>query len=218
MNRMTILLGGLFATLMIATSAAAVPFYMTTYENADNADVSDLNLWFDVTDGGTFVDFAFYNGSTTASIITNIYFESSGAGLQLGASSIEEESAGVDFSPGGNPANPVQNAIDWAGTEANFRARNPAPHNGIGISSPTATDEWLKIRFDYGQSGYSDVISDLQSGDFRVAQHVTGLPSSIWTVSSEGPTDPVPLPASIWLLGSGLISWAGSRRLARRRR
>ncbi|MEZ4652499.1 MAG: VPLPA-CTERM sorting domain-containing protein [Candidatus Eisenbacteria bacterium] len=105
--------------------------------------------------------------------------------------------------------------MGWAGTEARYRARNPAPHWGIGNTDSQQTPEWLKIRFDYGQSSYSELLSDLGDGDFRVAQHVTGMPESIWTVS-QGPVDPVPLPASIWLLGSGLVGWAGASRFRKR--
>ena len=211
------LCAGLAATL-IAGTASAMIFPLFVYENADNANTDGLNLWFEVTDGGSYVDFTFYNSSTIASNVANIYFEASGVGLDLGAASIADKSAGVDFNANGSPANPApgQSPLNWAGTEARFRAKNPAPHWGILNLQPQSDAEWLNIRFDYGTSSYDEVLSDLSSGKFRVAQHVTGMPQSIWTVSGE-PINPVPLPASAWLLGSGLIGWAGMSQIRRRR-
>ena len=203
--------------IAVAGPASAMSFSLLTYENADNADLDGLNLWFDVLDGGSHVDFTFYNSSSIASTVANIYFESRGAGLDLGAASIQEESAGVAFGAGGSPHNPAPGTgLDWAGTQARFRADNPAPQNGINNNLPPADAEWLTIRFDYGSTDYTSLISDLGTGEFRVAQHVTGLPSSIWT-ASHPVTDPVPLPPSAWLLGSGLLAWVGTNRMRRRK-
>lgn len=211
------LCAGLAATL-IAGTASAMIFPLFVYENADNADTNGLNLWFEVTDGGSYVDFTFYNSSTIASNVANVYFEANGAGLNLGAAAIAGESVGVDFKSGGSPGNPApgESPLGWNGTEARFRAKNPAPFWGIKNLQPQSDAEWLKIRFSYGSSTYDEVISDLTSGEFRVAQHVTGMPESIWTVSGE-PINPVPLPASAWLLGSGLAGWAGISQIRRRR-
>jgi hypothetical protein len=217
MKAIMVLCAGLAATL-IAGTASAMIFPLFAYENADGADLQGLDLWFEVTDGGTYADFTFYNSSTIASNVANIYFEASGAGLNLGSASIAGESAGVDFNPNGNPANPApgQAPLNWNGTDSRFRAKNPAPSWGILNMQPQSDAEWLKIRFDYGSSSYDEIVSDLTSGEFRVAQHVTGMPSSIWTVSGQ-PVNPVPLPASAWLLGSGLAGWAGASRIRRRR-
>ena len=218
MKRVIGTFAGLFATTLIAGTASAMIFPLFVYENADNANTDGLDLWFEVIDGGSFVDFTFYNSSTIASNVTNIYFEASGAGLDLGATSIAAESAGVDFDPDGNPQDPApggQTPLNWAGTEARYRAKNPIPLWGILNTKPQGEPEWLTVRFDYGQSSYSQVLADLSSGDFRVAQHVTGMPQSIWTVSGE-PANPIPLPPSVWLLGSGLLGWVGASRIRKR--
>jgi hypothetical protein len=216
MKRILGLFAGLLAATVIAGTASAMIFPLFTYENADNADTEGLDLWFEVIDGGSYVDFTFYNSSTIASNVANIYFEASGAGLDLGASSITAESKGVDFDPDGNPQDPAPGqGLDWAGTEARYRAKNPVSLWGILNTQPQGNPEWLTIRFDLGNSSYGEVVSDLTSGDFRVAQHVTGMPQSIWTVSGE-PTNPIPLPPSGWLLGSGLLGWVGARRIRKR--
>ena len=218
MPRLRFILALALLGLAFTGSASAMSFTLITYENADGADLDGLNLWFEVEDSGSYVDFTFYNSSTIASNVANIYFERNGAGLDLGASSIHGESQGVDFRSGGAPGNPAPGggSLDWSGTAARFRAENPAPHNGTGNTDAGASAEWLTIRFEYGSSSYASVISDLESGEFRITQHVTSMPQSIWTVSG-GVTDPVPLPATVWLLGSGLLGWVGANRVRRRK-
>ena len=78
-------------------------------------------------------------------------------------------------------------------------------------------DEWLAVRWAYDGVTYDEILAGLEDGSFRIAQHVTGLDPddelSIWTRTGE----PVPLPASVWLFGPGLLGMAG-RHLLRRRR
>jgi hypothetical protein len=77
----------------------------------------------------------------------------------------------------------------------------------------------LTLRWTYGTSSYSELLSGLSDGSFRLAQHVTGLgDASVWTTTRGGdPGDPVPLPPSVWLFGMGLIGAAGDRLRKRRR-
>jgi hypothetical protein len=213
----------LFA-LAIAASVAFVPaadairFNFTVYENADDADVAGLDLWVDVVDGGSYADFTFYNDSAISSNVAIVYFEAGGAAHGLTDGIIQAESAGVDFNPGGTPANPAQASsliLDWDATKQAFGARPPRAHRGIG----NVGDEYLTIRWDYDGSSFDDVVNGLGNGTFQLAQHITGLPdddASVWARTGT-PGDPVPLPASVWLLGSGLAMTLSGRFIRRRK-
>jgi hypothetical protein len=162
------------------------------------------------------VDFIFKNNGPTASSITDVYFDD---GTLLGIASIGS-SAGVSFSQGASPPNlPGGNAINF-NTTAGFLADSNSPVQPNGVN-PT---EWLRIRFNLinGQTGQS-VINALAlsltsptqdlTGGLRVGIHVQGLPGG---GSESLVTRQVPEPASLSLLGIGLLSLASLLKLKRK--
>lgn len=211
-----------FAT-MVPQAAEAYRFDFFVYENADGAVVDGLDIWVDVIDDGSYVSFVFNNDSSIPSNVSAIYFESAGVGTGLDAGTITGESAGVDFEVGNvfAPSNPAPgqggDALNWAGTAAMFAAAPPPAQNGIGHIG----DEWLSLRFTLDEVTYDDVLAGLEDGSFRIAQHVTGLDPdnllSVWTRTGDG-EEPVPLPAAVWLYGSGLFGMLGQHLVRRRRR
>ena len=115
-----------------------------------------------------------------------------------GINFVQSSSGSPASLPGGEQLSPVFE------TTASFTtvAVNPQPHNGV------SEFETLGIVFDL-QTGLSfgDVLTDLETGVLRIGLHVidfsdTGSESFV-------NASPVPVPATIWLFGSGLIGLIG---------
>lgn len=199
--------------LCLAASAQADRIDMYVFENADNADVSGLDLWVDVTDGGGgTIDFTFHNDSSIDSIVTDVYFEETAFAAMFGGA-ITFESAGVDFSDGASPPNPPGSISAfggaWAGNLYSADSNAPVSHNGIAVG------ELLTISFTLDGVNVQDIIDALSSDPlgFRIAQHIQGLPqgASVWAVNTP---IVVPLAPAAWmgLAGLGLLA---ARRLRR---
>ena len=198
------------ALLLSAPSASAMIYSLTIFENADGVDVSGLDLWVDVIDGGSYVDFEFHNDSLVNSFISSVYVEQFGSALSGG--SIAAQSTGVLFHDGSNPRNPPGSIGGWGGSAYAAAANSPSPINGVHQG------EWLTLRMNYEDADYGEVLSMIATGELRLAQHVQGIGrSSVWGVTRP-PGDPVPLPASVWLLGSGFASWLGGGAIRRRKK
>lgn len=203
---------GSAAVLLLGTAEAAHAerIDLFVFENEDNADVSGLDLWVDVTQIGSQAQFVFHNDSTIASSVTTIYFEQTSLTAGLGSAAIIDES-GVSFSPGGTPNNPPGSLDnfggDWGGALFRFGADNPRPQNGI------RPGDSLTIAIDLDSVSFLDLLFGLQSGAWRIAQHVQALPddASVWT------TTVVPVPAAFWPAAMGLAGVAGLGYLRRRR-
>ncbi len=188
--------------IMFSPPAHAAIMDLSVFENSSHADTSQLNLWADIKDMGSYVDFTFHNDSDQA-FISTIYFEGtkfSTGGLTKGAI-VTPQPSGVNFSEGATPKNPPKSIKEyggkWAGNLFAVDADSPSPKNGINPG------ETLTIRFDYNGMEFSDLLKGLSDPQqFRIAQHVQGLPkdASVWTVSQA-----IPLPAPILLLGLGWL-------------
>lgn len=186
--------------------AATFNFGCITNTSIANCATGESQLFVDVTDAGSNqVLFAFSNTGSDLSSIADVYFDD---GTLLGIASIDNSSLGVSFSQGANPSNlPGGNLVGFV-TTSSFLADSDAPVQPNGVNP----GEYLGITFDL-LSGitYADTINALQSGtDLRIGIHVQGFGDG----GSESfvNTTVVPVPAAVWLFGSGLIGLIGVAR------
>ena len=198
-----VLLGGCCMT----AQAATLDFFCITGNNFDDCATGEAQLAVAVTDPGNGqVLFTFSNTGANASTISEVYFDD---GTLLGIAAIDNSDPGVSFYqfgvnppdlPGGNSISPPFQVT--AGFSAD--ADDPAPKWGV---SPGET---LGILFNL-QAGkaYHDVLVDLYTGDLRIGMHVIafagGGSESFVNNPGDDPNMVVPLPAAVWLLGSGLM-------------
>jgi hypothetical protein len=199
----------ILAFVATPAKAATLSFFCITNNLAADCATGEAQLTVDVTDpGGNQVLFHFRNmAGGNASSITDVYFDD---GSLLGLSQIMN-GPGVSFSqyasppilPGGNNVSPP-----FVVTEG-FLADSDPPVQPNGVNP----GEWLKIYFDL-QSGknFNDAIADLTDGSLRIGIHVQGFTGG---GSESFVNTPVPIPAAVWLFGSGLL---GLVALARRRK
>ncbi len=215
----------LAAAAMLTVNVQAARVDLFVFENASGTDTTGLDLWVDVLDvGGSQVDFVFHNDSTIASIVTQIYFESTLSGILTGGA-IHHQTSGVSFTGGAAPPSPPGGSnIDWAGETAKFsRANKGGVNNGINAG----LDESLTIRFDYAGGADFDALLAALAADSRIAAHVQSVGPDGQSIAvagnwindqgSGGPQIVVPLPAAAWM-GLATMSVLGLGGVRRRRR
>jgi len=197
---------------LIGMNASADPitygFYNISNNNPLNADIGEAQLFVDVSSAGNQVAFQLYNTGPLASSITDIYFDD---GVLLGIASINN-GPNVAFSQGASPSDlpSGNNAVPPFETTPGFSADSDPPTQLNGVNP----NEWVQIIFDL-QIGktYAMLLADLASGALRIGIHVQGFADGGSESFINNP-NPVPEPATLLLLGSGLIGLAG---VARRR-
>jgi hypothetical protein len=161
----------------------------------------DLDLYVEVSDGTTQVDFKFHNASLIDSSISRIYFEDD---LFLGIASITN-GTGTSFSnppiPGNLPGGDLLQPPFVAAREFSISGAPPASQDGVNPG------EWVQITFDLINSGtFQGVIDELDAASFRLGIHLIALPDD----SSESAV--VPEPTTIALLGLGVLVLLRKRR------
>lgn len=199
----------------MGVSAAILDFNCITGNNTGDCNIGEAQLSVDVSDlGGNQVLFSFFNTGSAQSTISEVYFDD---GTLLAIASLIDKDDGVggdtnvDFTQGANPPDlPGGNSITPAfQVTAGFLADadNPAPKWGV---SP---GESLGIIFDLQSGGsFADILTELGNGDLRIGLHVINFTSG---GSESFVNNPVPVPAAVWLFGSGLLGLAG---IARRKK
>jgi hypothetical protein len=196
----------LLMALLVSSAAYAIPygFYNITNNNIADAGIGEAQLSVDVTDAGNNqVLFTFLNAGPYASSICDVYFQD---GPLLGIASITN-ATGVSFSQYASPGNlPGGNAVNFVTTEG-FSADSDAPAQPNGVNP----GESLGITFSLiNESSFEDVIASINTGELRIGIHVQGFASG--ASESYVNTAPVPEPATMLLLGTGLLGLAGFRK------
>ena len=193
------------SALVFATApakAATLSFFCITNNNAGDCAIGASQLTVNVSDaGGGQMLFHFKNmAGGSASSITDVYFDD---GSLLALASVTN-GPGVSFSQYASPPNlPGANLISPAfETTAGFLADSNPPVQPNGVNP----GEWLKIYFSLQSGGtFNDVINELGDGRLRIGIHVQGF-SSGGSESFVNVPATVPVPAAVWLFGSGLVS------------
>ena len=176
---------------------------------SDNSGVAGTladQLFVDVTgDGSSQVQFKFSNDGIVVttplpSVIAKIYWEdTSGLLSDPSIAGSPTTSAGVVFSPITPPGNfPEGNTIGFT-EDFEVAADNPAPQNGVDVG------EMLGVIF---SGDFDAVIAALENGDMRIGMHIQSI-NNAGSDSFVNNANPIPEPATILLIGSGLIGLVG---------
>ena len=162
--------------------------------------------------------FKFTNSGPNASFISDIYFDNdsgTGVGSTLASIASLNESTGVSFQfpINGNGDLPGGNNVNFDTTGSGASALEAQNQSGAANGINNTGNEMLGILFNL-QMGkdFSDVLSELANGDLRVGIHVQGFSNG---GSESFVNAPVPVPAAVWLMGTGLIGLIGFGRKRR---
>ncbi len=190
-----------------ALAGVSTRFDLFVFENADGVPTGNIDIWVDVIDNGSTIDFVWHNDSTEPANLTSIYIENSNTSGLLANANIMN-GGGVQYSTPATPPTPAGSIQFFGGAwQGNHFSADPdSPMPNVNAINP---GELLTTRFDYGGGlTYQMVIDSLSDLDFRIAGHVQGIGAggdSIWVVN--------PAPGT-----TGLIAVAGLAAARRRRR
>jgi len=204
----------IFAFLVLASASVAnavtINFGCITGSIAGDCAIGEVQLSVEMTAAGSNqVLFTFMNIGSEASSIADVYFED---GTLLGIASLDNSDPGVAFSQGATPGDlpGKNNASPPFVATSGFTADSDAPVQPNGVNP----GEELGVLFNLktGQT-FADAVAALGidpalEGSLRIGIHVQGFA----TGGSESFVSNVPVPAAVWLFGSGLLGLVGVAR------
>ncbi len=195
----------LVLTAAPAGAASIFGFTNITDNNSGDAVIGEAQLFVEMTDpGDDQVKFTFTNTGPEACSIADVYFDTvilSGIADIYGSTGVLfSKSSSPGNLPGGSDITPPFTAAFSADSDSSVAKNGVDPY------------EWLVIVCNLeGGKNFDNVFNELVDGYTRIGIHVQAFDSG----GSEGfvnNNNPVPLPASVFLLGSGLIGLVGFRR------
>lgn len=185
---------------MVMQPAQASTYNFTVVENNSALDFSN-QLRVEVAEVANGASFTFYNDVGTQSSIAAIYFDDLTPRMFIDPIAISGQSSGVSFRNSASPANLP------GGTQISFEADDANSVSGAVTNGVDAAGEWISFLGLWAGSdaSFSNLISAMDSGAFRVGVHLRALPDG----ESETYVTPsaVPLPAAVWLFGSALFGF-----------
>lgn len=193
----------LLPSLMVDTLHATAVYPLEVFtNNGGYNDSPDLDLYVEVVDRESCVDFTFHNESLIDSSIARIYF----VGCSFLSFAEIIEGPGTFFNQPATPARlPGADLLELSlltTYEFSFDSDPAVPHNGINPG------EWGTMVFDLINGGtFLNVTDELNAGTLWIGVHVVALPDG----SSESAIA-IPDPATLFLLGLGSLSFLRIRK------